>query len=117
MIVFSVNLSYSQTGINFDFAYGATGNYTFWKGYQAQNNSSSSTISFSSWVPFNQPTDIFWQGSPCFVINSDLNATDSYAPSIKKVPTGYIRSTQINCAQNNKNSNMLTYDLFVNDTN
>jgi hypothetical protein len=106
--------SYSQDGTNFDFA---NGNYSGWKAYQAQNTSSMSTISFTPWVEFIDPTTCTWQGSHCFVINSDLNDTDYYAPSIRKVPTGYTRSTQINCSQNNANANMLTFDILLNDTN
>ncbi|MFA6201331.1 MAG: hypothetical protein WC679_13095, partial [Bacteroidales bacterium] len=123
MIVFSFNIAYSQTGLNFDFAYGPVGNYTYWKGGQATNLSSSSTITFSPWVLFNDPATCTWTyyGSTdnCFVINSDLNAYDLIAggTNIKKIPTGYTRSTRINCPVAGGNSNMLTYDLFVNDTN
>lgn len=109
--------TYSQDGTNFDFAYGSTGSYFGWKAYQAQNTSTMSTMSFSPWVEFTDPTTCTWQGSHCFVINDNLTDNDAIVPSIRKVPTGYTRSTQINCAQNNSNANMLTFDILLNDTN
>ena len=117
MILFSFNIAYSQTGINFDFAAGAVGNYSGWRAYQGVANGTQALV--SSWTPNNDPTAIMWQGEHCFVINSNLNDYDAQAggTNIKKIPTGYIRSTQINCAQNMYNSSKLTYDLLINDTN
>lgn len=112
ILLFQSN-SYSQDGTNFDFA---NGNYLGWKAYQAQNTSSESTMSFSPWVEFTDPTTCTWQGSHCFIINDNPTDTDAFVP-IRKVPTGYTKSTQINCAQNNSNANMLTYDILLNDTN
>ncbi len=121
-LVFSVSFAFSQAdGTNFDFNAYTPGNYTGWRGYQAQNNSSGSTMSLSTWVGFNDPATCFWQGDRCFIINSNINETDTRVSSgtniLKKIPTGYARSTQINCAQNNKNTNMLTYDLEVSPQN
>lgn len=115
ILLFQSN-SYSQDGTNFDFA---NGNYLGWKAYQAQNTSSLSTMSFTPWVEFTDPTTCTWQGSNCFVINSDTNAYDTIVggTNIRKIPKGYTKSTQINCAQNNSNANMLTYDILLNDTN
>lgn len=117
MMFLSINYGYSQYGQNFDFNQYSPGNYAGWIGKQASNLSSSSTISFSAWTIFNDPATCFWQGDRCFVINSDVNQSDFTVPALKRIPPGYSRSTQINCAQNNRNSNMLTYDLEVNDTN
>jgi hypothetical protein len=113
-IMFSINFSYSQTGINFDFA---LGNFNGWKGYQGVANGTQALV--GSWTPFNDPTTVTWQGSPCFVINNNLNEYDPQAggTNVKKIPTGYTKSTQINCAQNMYNSSRLTYDLLINDTN
>lgn len=113
-MVLNANIAFSQLdGTNFDFNAYTPGNYVGWRGYQAQNNSSSTTQNFSNWVGFDNPATCSWQGSPCFVINSDVNQYDFTATTLKRIPQGYTRSTQINCAQNNKNSNMLTYDLSV----
>lgn len=118
MMFLSINYGYSQTnGDNFDFNLYTPGNYAGWRGYQAQTSSTTSAISFSTWTPFNDPTTCFWQGAPCFVINSNVNQFDFTVPTLKRIPTGYSRSTQINCAQNNRNSNRLSYDLDVTDQN
>ena len=121
IFLFQTN-TYSQDGTNFDFAYGTTGSYFGWKAYQAQNTSSMSTISFSPWVEFTDPTTCTWAYSGmdyCFVINSDLNAYDTIAggTNIKKIPIGYTRSTRINCPIPGGNANMLTFDILLNDTN
>jgi gliding motility-associated-like protein len=117
-MVFNVSIVFSQVdGTNFDFNAYIPGNYAGWRAYQSQNNSSGSTMSLSPWVGFTDPATCFWQGDRCFVINSNPNETDTRVSSgtniLKKIPTGYSRSTQINCAQNNRNANMLTYDLNV----
>ena len=115
--IFSFNIN-AQTGSNIDFS---LGDYTNWKAYQAQNLSSSSTISFSAWTLFNDPTTCFWQGERCFIINSNPNEIDSSVSTgtniLKKIPTGYSNSSQINCAQNNRNANKLSYDLSVSSQN
>ncbi|MFA6199956.1 MAG: T9SS type A sorting domain-containing protein [Bacteroidales bacterium] len=122
IFLFQTN-TYSQDGTNFDFAYGTAGSYFGWKAYQAQNISSSSTISFTPWVEFTDPTTCTWTyygtTDNCFVINSDLNAYDTIAggANIKKIPTGYTRSTRINCPVPGANANMLTFDILLNDTN
>lgn len=119
IILFQSN-SFSQDGTNFNFS---NGNYFGWKAYQAQNISTSSNLSFSPWVEFNDPTtctlgytnDLDY----CFVINSDTNAYDTIigGTNLKKIPTGYTNSTRINCPQPGANANMLTYDILLNDTN
>lgn len=115
MMFLSIDYGYGQfTGQNFSFELGS---YEYWRGYQAQNNSNGSTMIFTQWTVFNNPATCQWQGADCFVINSNVNEFDSRIPTLKKIPNGYTRSTQINCAQNNKNVNMLTYDLDVNDQN
>lgn len=123
-MIFNANDGFSQLdGTNFDFNAYTPGNYAGWIGKQATNLSSSSTISFSSWVTFNNPATCTWTygGSTdnCFVINSDPNAYDPIAggTNIKKIPTGYTKSTRINCPVAGGNSNMLTYDLEVTDQN
>lgn len=130
MIFVSFNFAYSQagTGRNFDFAFGPVANYSGWKAGQTQNNSSTNTISFGppsgctgtvqgSWCIYNDPATCFWQGTRCFVLNSNINESDPIVPALKKIPPGYLRSSQINCNENNRNVNMLSYDLLVNDTN
>lgn len=117
VFIFSININ-AQTGSNIDFS---LGDYTNWKAYQAQNLSSPSTISFSAWTLFNDPTTCFWQGERCFIINSNHNEIDSSVSTgtniLKKIPTGYSSSSQINCAQNNRNANKLSYDLSVTSQN
>lgn len=134
MMIVSVGLSYSQgTGLNFDFNQYPVGNFANWRGYQAQNITNTSGTGYPLilgpttgytptpqnpiWKPFNIPEECYWKTARCFVINSNLNEYDPIAPSLKKIPEGYTRSAQINCAKNDKNANMLTYDLNVNDTN
>lgn len=118
MMFLSINYGYSQTnGDNFDFNLYTPGNYAGWRGYQAQTSSTTSTITFSAWTAFNDPATCVWQGAPCFVINSNVNQFDFTVPTLKRIPNGYSRSTQINCAQNNRNSNRLSYDLDVTDQN
>ena len=119
-MVLNANYAFSQLdGTNFDFNAYTPANYAGWRGYQAQNNTSGSSTppALSTWVGFNDPATCFWQGDRCFIINSNVNETDTRVSSgtniLKKIPTGYSRSTQINCAQNNRNANMLTYDLTV----
>jgi len=119
-MVLNANYAFAQLdGTNFDFNAYTPGNYAGWRGYQAQNNTSGSSTppALSTWVGFNDPATCFWQGDRCFIINSNVNETDTRVSSgtniLKKIPTGYSRSTQINCAQNNRNVNMLTYDLSV----
>lgn len=131
MMVLSIDYGYGQsTGINFDFSTGFYGN---WKGFQAQNITATSGTGYplilgpttghtsappyGVWKPFNQPEECFWLGARCFVINSNINESDPIVSALKKIPNGYSKSTQINCAKTNKNANMLTYDLYVNDTN
>ncbi|MDD2191433.1 MAG: PKD domain-containing protein [Bacteroidales bacterium] len=115
MMFLSIDYGYGQfTGQNFSFELGS---YDFWRGYQAQNNSNGSTMIFTPWTVFNNPATCQWQGADCFVINSNVNEFDSRIPTLKKIPNGYTKSTQINCAKNNKNVNMLTYDLDVTDQN
>jgi len=119
--------TYSQDGTNFDFAYDSVGNYYGWKGYQAQNESpdsgGSTTITFSPWIAYNNPSDVMLGGAHCFEINSNINEYDPELGDslLKKIPNGYIRSTRINCipitGSSDANSNMLTYDLLLNDTN
>ena len=115
--IFSIKIN-AQTGSNIDFS---LGDYTNWKAYQAQNLSFSSTISFSAWTLFNDPTTCFWQGERCFIINSNPNEIDSSVSTgtnvLKKIPSGYSSSSQINCAQNNSNTNKLSYDLSVTSQN
>jgi len=89
MIAFSFNIAYCQSGINFDFAYGSVGNYTNWRGYQAQNTSpdalGSTTITFSSWIPSNTPNEVLLGGAHCFEINSNQNENDEQiGSSLKK---------------------------------
>ncbi len=109
--------TYSQDGTNFDFSYDSVGNYYGWKGYQGTSNGTQALV--NSWTYFNDPTTCVWQGAHCFVVNSNQNEYDIQAggTNIRKIPTGYTRSTQINCAQDMYNANKLTYDLLLNDTN
>ncbi|MBP1646030.1 MAG: hypothetical protein H6Q16_1605, partial [Bacteroidetes bacterium] len=121
-IVLNASTVFSQAdGTNFDFNAYTPGNYAGWRGFQSSNNSSGNTMSLSTWVGFNDPATCFWQGDRCFIINSNPNETDTRVSSgtniLKKIPTGYSRSSQINCAQNNRNTNMLTYDLNVTNQN
>lgn len=135
-MVFNVSIVFSQVdGTNFDFNAYPTPNYLGWKGYQAKNISSISTMIFGPnsgprgilqpdgiWRIFNDPSECLWDGGfpgsnalgdRCFLINTDTNQYDAIAPTLKKIPEGYTRSTQINCPRANQNSNMLTYDLDV----
>ncbi|MFV0501761.1 MAG: hypothetical protein ACK5MH_09255, partial [Bacteroidales bacterium] len=70
-------------GTNFDFS---LGDFTNWKGYQAKNTSSSTTIYFSNWILYPNPDTCFHQNLPCFVINSDTSAYDPNIGSLLKVP-------------------------------
>ncbi|MFA6200785.1 MAG: gliding motility-associated C-terminal domain-containing protein [Bacteroidales bacterium] len=125
IIVFTFNIAYSQHGENFDFAYGTVGNYTYWRGCQALNQSSegSTTPTLSTWTCYNNPSDVMLGGAHSFEINSNLSEYDPQLGGnlLKKIPNGYIRSTRLNCIPNtgnpSANSNKLEYDLLVNDTN
>lgn len=105
----------AQSGQNIDFTYG---NYMFWKGYQGIANGQATLV--NSWVVNNDPATIYWQGSPCFVINTPTSAAfDPIVPTLRRVPTmwGYTHSSQINNAQNNKNCSKLSYDLDISPLN
>src|SRR5574344_233221 len=119
--LFSTELFAQANGKNFDFNYGPIGNYAYWRGYQGTNNSQSgTTIAMGTWTPYNDPSTCMHSNVHTFVINSDVNATDAHTGGLlKKVPSGYKRSTQINCENNNPdaNANKLSYDLAVADSN
>src|SRR5574344_972822 len=121
MILSSVSVFAQQNGTNFDFNFGPIGNYTYWTGYAGTNASTSGTsISMGAWTPTNTPESLLHDNVHFFVINSDTNATDPHSNGVlKKVPSGYKRSTQINCENNNPdaNANKLSYDLAVADSN
>ena len=124
MMMMSENYGYAQaTGQNFDFNQYTPGNYSNWRGYSGRNNSpeNSTSPTMATWVPYNDPGVITLNGSPCFIINSDTNARDPKVNTLKKIPTGYTRSTQINCdpatGYPDGNANMMSYDLDVNDQN
>lgn len=120
-MVLNANIVFSQVdGTNFDFNAYTPGNYAGWRGYKARNNSSEGSTSptISAWQGYNNPSDVLLNSSPCFVINSNINETDPMiGASLKKIPIGYTRSTQINCNPTSGypdgNTNMLTYDLEV----
>ncbi|MBP1631295.1 MAG: hypothetical protein H6Q15_2188, partial [Bacteroidetes bacterium] len=101
----------AQTGQNIGFT---NGNYMFWKGYQGEANGTVNLV--NSWTVYNDPATVYWQGSPCFVINTPTSAAfDFTVPTLRRVPTmwGYTHSSQINNNQNNKNSSKLSYDLDI----
>lgn len=120
--------SYSQIGdgTNFNFS---MGDYTYWKGYQAKNISTSTTTSFTNWVLYPNPSSCTWNGiqpSPaagdtCFIINKNYSEYDVNVGATKliKIPTyfGFNRSTTINVEQGGANSNMLSYDMLVSENN
>ena len=126
-MVFSVSFAFSQdylAGANFDFTASTPGNYAGWRGYKGTNATSSpyTTPTLGSWTGYDNPAlVVLGSGSsstPCFVINSNVDETDPVVPALKKIPTGYSRSTRINCklisgTDYNANANMLTYDLLV----
>lgn len=122
ILVFSVSFGYSQdylAGDNIDFTASTPPNYQGWRGYKARNNSSENSTSptISQWVGSNDPTSILLNGTPCFVINTNINETDPIITALKKIPEGYTRSTRINCkpasGYPDGNTNMLTYDLEI----
>ncbi|MBP1631294.1 MAG: hypothetical protein H6Q15_2187 [Bacteroidetes bacterium] len=101
----------AQTGVNIGFT---NGNYMFWKGYQGVANGTASLV--SGWTVYNDPATVYWQGSPCFVINTPTSAAfDFTVPTLRRVPTmwGYTHSSQINNNQNNKNCSKLSYDIDI----
>ncbi|MBP1631013.1 MAG: hypothetical protein H6Q15_1906 [Bacteroidetes bacterium] len=112
IIMFSFSsISFAQTGTNIDFS---LGNYTNWKGYQGVANGTASLV--SSWTFFSDPSTVYWQGNPCFVINTPTSAAfDFTVPTLRRVPTmwGYTHSSQINNNQPNKNCSKLSYDLDI----
>lgn len=109
---------YPLNGNNFDFS---NNNYLGWRAYQAQNISTPSTISFSPWVDFTDPTTCLVYGTPCFELNGDTNEIDPIISTLKKIPSGYSHSTKINCNPTSgtpySNANMLSYDILLNDSN
>ena len=103
-------------GTNFDFS---LGDFTNWKGYQAKNTSSSTTIYFSNWILYPNPDTCFHQNLPCFVINSDTSAYDPNIGSLLKVPyhLGYNKSVKINVDEGGANANYLSYDMLITNDN
>ncbi|MFV0501762.1 MAG: T9SS type A sorting domain-containing protein [Bacteroidales bacterium] len=103
-------------GTNFDFS---LGDFTNWKGYQAKNTSSSTTIYFSNWILYPNPDTCFHQNLPCFVINSDTSAYDPNIGSLLKVPyhLGYNKSVKINVDEGGANANYLSYDKLITNDN
>ncbi|MDR0972092.1 MAG: gliding motility-associated C-terminal domain-containing protein [Bacteroidales bacterium] len=130
------------TGQNFGFLRLGYPSYSEWKGYAALNNSSYTTPSFSPctdcgsstladpnnpsspWRVNNDPGAIYNTGGSlhCFVLNSNTSDTDPIVGTnnggLLKIPPGYTVSTTINAYNaTNENSNKLSYDLLLNDTN
>ncbi|MBP1630633.1 MAG: hypothetical protein H6Q15_1526 [Bacteroidetes bacterium] len=120
--------SYSQIGdgTNFNFS---MGDYTYWKGYQSKNISTPTTISFTNWVLYPNPSSCTWNGNQpapaagdtCFIINKNYYEYDVNVGATKliKIPTyfGFNRSTTINVEKGGSNSNMLSYDMLVSENN
>ena len=103
-------------GTNFDFS---LGDFTYWKGYQSKNKSSSTTIDFYNWILYPNPDTCFHQNLPCFVINSDTSEYDPNIGSLLKVPyhLGYNKSVKINVDESGANANYLSYDMLITNEN
>ena len=122
IITLNANFVFSQVdGNNFDFA---LGDYSGWRGYKGTNATQSpyTTPTLGPWTGYNNPGDVLLGSTHCFEINSNINETDPLIPTLKKIPTGYTKSTRINCklisgSDYAANANMLTYDLLVSQQN
>ena len=119
LIISNTNLKAQVAdGANFDFS---LGDFTNWKGYQSNNNSSSTTIDFDDWILFENPNNCMHSGKNCFVINTNFSQYDMNVGATKliKIPSflGFSKSVQINVDDTGANANYLAYDLLVSSDN
>lgn len=119
ILFITIGINYQQAHAQYGQNIGFTnGDYMYWKGYQGTANGTSNLA--NSWTVYNNPSTIYWQGSPCFVINTPSTAAyDFTIPTLRRVPTmwGYTHSSQINNNQNNQNCSKLTYDIIISPLN